>query len=657
MITGATGFIGSHFLLALHERHDCVVTVLLRGRTLGAAVTKLKNALRTAAESYRSIRDHAGAASEARIIMGDVSLPGCGVAPEWSTQVAAQGGIAEVWHLAASLSFEEKNRKTIAACNIEGAANAVALASSAGATRFIYVSTAYSVGKHVGLVPETLHDVEGPFNNLYEQSKCAAEHAVTRLCAEKGLELIILRPSIVVGPSETKLPGGSRTGIYGFIREMLRLSEALRNWEGGVRIGTNPEIVLNLIPVDYVVRDMLHIIDVGFAVAPIVHLTSSSGPPVGECIRVVTESLGLHRIEFDQGPKDDYSPLERLLDRRMTFYGSYLVGQKEFERSLPTRWDVAVHDVHGYAAEGIRDARRESELGAFVCGRGGSAVICANAMGMPAGFWTRLASRLEAQHRVLTWETRGVPSAWDGFFDHDSSVDTHVRDLLAVMDAHGIAQAHVMGWCSGALVALKAAYRAPSRILSVVLLNGSFSLDDQHPQTQFERNMRLVMPRIAASRRTAELYYRTIYQPQRRNRHTLQRAEAEAAQRTTELIMSSEPDLIHLTSVPYDSIDALHRYGRLISEVLKDNAAQWAGRVDRPVFAISGEQDATEHPAGTRFVASLLQNARLRIYPDMDHFGLFNSPQLGDDIAAFLAEHSQAAPSRALVASATLQDG
>lgn len=658
VITGASGFIGSHFLLSLCEKRPCEIWALVRAGSADAADSKLREALRLAAESYRAFRDYARVSRETRVFVGDISKPGCGIEPS-TVERLAEGGIDEFWHFAGSLNFVEKQRDLVWAHNVDGARHAAELAAKLGSRRFIYVSTAYTAGKRVGVIPEALHDYSGPFNNCYEESKCHTEHFLTRFCQDSGMQLTILRPSIVVGPSESKLPGGSRSGLYGFIREMNRLATAIKNWTGPVRLAAEADIPLNVIPVDRVVSDMLHVVERDFDVGGILHLTSSSAPSVATCVLTVTKGLGLANITLNQGAKEEYSPLEQLIDQRIVFYGGYLNGRKDFQRSLPDEWHVSTADYRGFATEGIRERRRTSvtnifergelksfdasSLTTYVCGDTAKVpVVLSNAVGMPAAFWTPLATRLGTQHRVVAWETRGVPSFNPHFAEREAGIDAHVADLFAVMDAQGLESAHVIGWCTGALVALKAAWRAPERVRSVVLLNGSYSLSAEHPRTQFERNMRLVMPKIASARRTAELYYRTIYLPTRNGESGRQDEEAQV--QITQLLMSTDPDLIHLTSFPYDSVDTLHRYGRLISEALKENVDDWIAEVRCPAFVVSGERDVTEHPGASRYIASRLSRARLQVYPEMDHFGLFNSPELGDDVARFLEAQSTFEP-------------
>ena len=121
----------------------------------------------------------------------------------------ASENIETVWHFAASLRFEKAHSSELMADNVGGTRNAMATARAIGARRFVYISTAYSCGAAEGSVGEELHSLAGPFNNAYEESKCQAEHVVMAESSSLGLQSIIVRPSIVVGPSTTWRTGGS----------------------------------------------------------------------------------------------------------------------------------------------------------------------------------------------------------------------------------------------------------------------------------------------------------------------------------------------------------------------------------------------------------------------------------------------------------------
>jgi len=362
LVTGTTGFLGSHFLLWLSQHRPSICYALVRGLTHSERQAKLEGALHAAAAGYRPSPDWAKVSEDTRLVAGDIELPTCGVS-EVDLAALHSASIQEFWHFAASLNFEEKRRELIRSQNVGGPRHAIELASRVGARRFVYVSTAYTAGSADGIFDEVLHTRERPFANAYEESKCEAEHLVTRLCAEHGLELTVLRPSIVIGSSRTHRPAGTNAGLYGFIRELHRLRRRFTSAEEPPRIFAIPDVQLNFVPIDAVMHDIMSLIDAQFCSAPIVHLSASGGVPVELLIERTCAELGFETLVISPEVAGPMSSLERILDRRMTFYGSYLRSQKQFVRSLEPEWSIDRSDFQRYVAEGV------AELGALTLRR------------------------------------------------------------------------------------------------------------------------------------------------------------------------------------------------------------------------------------------------------------------------------------------------
>ena len=141
------------------------------------------------------------------------------------------------------------------------------------------------------------------------------------------------------------------------------------------------------------------------------------------------------------------------------------------------------------------------------------AIVLALACGMPAPLcepWMRSLSRA---HRVVTWETRGLFGELDGAaFDRLAhGVDAQARDLIAVMDHHGIARAHVMGLCGGAVIAVAAAAAHPDRIGSLSLWHGDFS-GSPGPTTTHQDNLKALMAMAVTRRADAAAIWSTLVQ-------------------------------------------------------------------------------------------------------------------------------------------------
>jgi nucleoside-diphosphate-sugar epimerase len=350
-ITGVTGFLGSHFLFQRLGRSG-LAAVLVRAETAEAARDRVKRSLHVAATAYTA----ASATIRCRISveLGELSSASGGVSPR-RIDALREGGIDEFWHFAASLAFEERRREAIAAQNVGGALNALELATRLGARRFVYVSTAYTAGRRTGIVPETLHPTNAEFNNVYEETKCRAEHVVASAAAVRGIDHRILRPAIVVGSSRTAGPAGSTTGLYGFIRMLYELRRSLTLGSTPIRLKGDPTTPLHLVPVDRVVRDMLDLADREFPGGPIYHLVPRRSIEVATALEIVCREVRTPGVQIGKADCAERTPLERILDEHMGFYGGYLRDPKIFVRSLPGDCEVGVETLERLTREYLRE--------------------------------------------------------------------------------------------------------------------------------------------------------------------------------------------------------------------------------------------------------------------------------------------------------------
>lgn len=341
LMTGATGFLGGHFLYWWHRAGGRVVA-LVRAPDACSARQRLMLRQRASAAAYAHV-----AASELGAITavtGDVRLPLFGLNAE-HLRALASANIETVWHFAASLRFEKAHSSELMADNVGGTRNAMATARAIGARRFVYISTAYSCGAAEGSVGEELHSLAGPFNNAYEESKCQAEHVVMAESSSLGLQSIIVRPSIVVGPSTTWRTGGSESGFYGLLARLRRLNNLPPEMTlQPIRVDGRPTAQMNVVPVDAVIRDCLNLETADFPVNPIIHSTSVGGPTICEAADVASEILGLPPLRIGM-PDGKPSQTERWLGNQLRFYRPYVHFTGQFARSLPNPPSLEVHDL------------------------------------------------------------------------------------------------------------------------------------------------------------------------------------------------------------------------------------------------------------------------------------------------------------------------
>jgi nucleoside-diphosphate-sugar epimerase len=327
-VTGATGFVGSNLVLELLARSDAHIYALVRPGQEAASV-KLRNALICSARAAGLGQSLNRAIDErCHAVQGNVEEEACGV------DAGRLPRFTQFWHAAASLRFEDRYAEEIYRANVEGTRNALALARRCRLDRhFNYVSTAYVAGCRNGLIVEDV--ARGPeTNNHYEASKIQAEMLVNQ---EQDLATRIFRPSIVIGHSRTYAVSSGFTGLYGFMRRVLRLAQIMRRLQDELAEQTDLQVIadpaapMNLIPVDIVARQMVRI-SCSAAGAKVYHITNPTPPPAGEAAGAIFRELGLKPPVFVRDP-NRFTWLDHKLDEALGFYRSYFRSHKQFDRS------------------------------------------------------------------------------------------------------------------------------------------------------------------------------------------------------------------------------------------------------------------------------------------------------------------------------------
>ena len=111
-------------------------------------------------------------------------------------------GVTEIYHCAAIVSFDSKERQKMIANNVEGTANLVNAAIENGIKRICHVSSIAALGRlnEEQFVTEETNWVPSKKISGYSESKFFSEVEIWR-GIEEGLDAVIINPSIIFGPS------------------------------------------------------------------------------------------------------------------------------------------------------------------------------------------------------------------------------------------------------------------------------------------------------------------------------------------------------------------------------------------------------------------------------------------------------------------------
>ncbi len=167
LVTGATGFVGSHLAEALRRRGDDV-TVLARSAQKAQALEPLG----------------------VRVVSGDLR--------NTAALARAAEGQDEIYHVAGVVAA--RNEAEFLVANRDGTANVVAAAGAAGGPRLVLVSSMAAGGPSPRDHPLRGDEPPAPVT-AYGRSKLAAEHVVR----SSSLPWTIIRPPTVYGPRDREV--------------------------------------------------------------------------------------------------------------------------------------------------------------------------------------------------------------------------------------------------------------------------------------------------------------------------------------------------------------------------------------------------------------------------------------------------------------------
>ena len=178
VLTGATGFIGSHVARGLLERGDRVVAIVRD-------------------------RDRAGdlAAWGAELVQGDLT--------DMDSMRPAFEGANALIHLAAWYEVGVDDTSRMERINVDGTRNVLELMREFELPKGVYTSTlAVNSDTQGRLVDESYrHDPSDGFLSAYDRTKWRAHYEVAVPMIEDGLPLVIVQPGLVYGPGDTSQMG------------------------------------------------------------------------------------------------------------------------------------------------------------------------------------------------------------------------------------------------------------------------------------------------------------------------------------------------------------------------------------------------------------------------------------------------------------------
>ena len=302
LMTGGSGFLGSELMAQILSSSDDIVYALVRGKSVADAQKRLEAVLNALVDN----RQYSKMASRIRVVVGDVTRKGLGMDERALNRVTELVDV--IYHSAA---VTELNLPLTAArkANVDGTKNVLDMAlrckKNGKLKKVNHISTAYIVGSKVCVFRENDFDIGQKFNNTYEQSKFEAENIV-RQYREKGLDIDIFRPSIILG----RYADGKTANFKMFYQPLHFFSLDLFN-----RIPASNDSSANLINVDIAAK-VIHLISGTSKENNMTyHVVSPRAPTLDYVLTTASDYFGFKKPELVPPDKinikEEYSPVRR----------------------------------------------------------------------------------------------------------------------------------------------------------------------------------------------------------------------------------------------------------------------------------------------------------------------------------------------------------
>ena len=269
LLTGATGYFGSHLLSELLLQTDWTVHLLVRAATPAAGLERLRAAARRFCPHAQAGWDEA----RLRVHTGDLTSPRFGLSQADYDQLSH--GLDAIFHAGASVNFAYPY-SSMKPTNVDACQELFRLAArgTLKAVQFVSSIHLFSSSRLLGraLIRETediaaLSGVTGG----YAQSRWVAE-GIAALARGRGIPVTLYRPSII--------GGDTRSGVSNENDALCRL------FKGCVQLGYVPRLrsALNFVTADYASAGLIRLAREPHPDGQVFHLVNPRQTPVQELL-------------------------------------------------------------------------------------------------------------------------------------------------------------------------------------------------------------------------------------------------------------------------------------------------------------------------------------------------------------------------------------
>ncbi len=251
-------------------------------------------------------------------------------------------------------------------------------------------------------------------------------------------------------------------------------------------------------------------------------------------------------------------------------------------------------------------------------------VLISLPFGVPLSVATAAFDKLEPDFNAVTWESRYILNTEQAFSGSEKLAPTeHVEDMIRILQTLEISTCYLIGYCSGAGIALLAASQHPEVFTELVLVNGEYQLFRKgHRTTDYQRSIDMFMPLAATSREQAAFFFSKM-------------ADISKASKGAD----AQSELDRQINLPFSQQEYLYRYARTYMAYRDFDALKVAEEVKQRAFVLTGQMDEHSSMENSEAVEGRISRSKKFIADKGDHYEFCRAGSLTlEEIRAYLAE-------------------
>lgn len=229
--------------------------------------------------------------------------------------------------------------------------------------------------------------------------------------------------------------------------------------------------------------------------------------------------------------------------------------------------------------------------------------------------WQPQMEALGARYRTIAYDVKGHGDSDVG--DGQYSIESHVDDLIGLMDHLGTRQVTVVGLSMGGYIALRALEREPSRFTAAILCDTRSEADSN--EAKLRRFAAVPAVKSSGSRVFADTFTKAVF---------------------AESTLTEQPGIVAQIHSIIAHTPPLSIAGTMLALAARTDTTSSLSRLRMPVLILVGEHDTTTPPDAARSMHESIAGSQIEIVPRAAHMSTLENPAFVNTVMLkFLDQH------------------